>query len=662
MKIRHYHLSSTKGVFGSFGTILLLLLVAGNHPTRATTSRRLRGNGGNIAAIQEDNQHDGGRSLMTTQGEVMMKPTGIPNPMYKYTFNEASSMAETTGTTMTFRNEGVGDTFGLTVHGTYNQGFHHTKDGQLVLDPIQAKQAGKSPAYLSIPMDAIKENMSGSVEMRLTVHSYGAANNLWFRAFDFGLTNGNMGERYWMLALSEGGNPNTQVYEYTANTWYDRQTMKSSHVINVNQEYHIVATFESRGSSGYTMAWYLNGQLAEKRDVNDPNLLSLQDLDGEGYFGRSHFPADGYMSGKFNDITLYNSALTAANVKELYTLGVKKQRLGESCNGGDVCPTGWGYCTPHQQVCAWPITQYEKSQKIKMVAKNACSEPHTKSYHLRDEKRPVSCCYTDPITGVTTGDRGTCSFEVTYDEAVKFCEDMNMGLCEKQDVHIACGTGICSNTNDNDRVWTSTEMQATFVTSADKRMSASVVESLFNTCSQGSLAYLDYHPNSDPAWVNVPQADLGHLLICDGTTSVPQKTFHSTNPDNRSYLDLTLYEFEIPTKEKLFIACKSGDASCEMSDGGYCLLDADKDGTPDCIDSCPNDPTKTTDIDSDGDNVLDCNDSCPFDARWHTPQDNDGGKTHKTDVIVTTGFYFHPMYSTVFCFVGLLVDQKRWCR
>ena len=58
--------------------------------------------------------------------------------------------------------------------------------------------------------------------------------------------------------------------------------------------------------------------------------------------------------------------------------------------------------------------------------------------------------------------------------------------------------------------------------------------------------------------------------------------------------------------------------------------DSDIDGTPDCLDNCPNDPNKidpgicgcgTPDTDSDGDGTLDCNDGCPNDPNktgsWH---------------------------------------------
>jgi hypothetical protein len=57
-------------------------------------------------------------------------------------------------------------------------------------------------------------------------------------------------------------------------------------------------------------------------------------------------------------------------------------------------------------------------------------------------------------------------------------------------------------------------------------------------------------------------------------------------------------------------------------------LDSDGDGTPNCADGCPNDPSKITpgacgcgvaDVDSDGDGALDCVDACPNDPAKVAP-------------------------------------------
>ncbi|MBL8862927.1 MAG: DUF4082 domain-containing protein [Planctomycetes bacterium] len=62
--------------------------------------------------------------------------------------------------------------------------------------------------------------------------------------------------------------------------------------------------------------------------------------------------------------------------------------------------------------------------------------------------------------------------------------------------------------------------------------------------------------------------------------------------------------------------------------GDPCQVDSDGDGTPDCADGCPTDPTKiapgicgcgVADTDTDGDGTADCDDGCPLDPAKTAP-------------------------------------------
>jgi hypothetical protein len=63
--------------------------------------------------------------------------------------------------------------------------------------------------------------------------------------------------------------------------------------------------------------------------------------------------------------------------------------------------------------------------------------------------------------------------------------------------------------------------------------------------------------------------------------------------------------------------CWTSDANCKKTlppsttDCADPYLDSDMDGTPDCVDYCPYDRSKTFDVDGDGDGTPDCMDECP---------------------------------------------------
>ena len=70
-------------------------------------------------------------------------------------------------------------------------------------------------------------------------------------------------------------------------------------------------------------------------------------------------------------------------------------------------------------------------------------------------------------------------------------------------------------------------------------------------------------------------------------------------------------------------------------------IDTDNDGTPDCTDNCPNDPTKIEpdacgcgtppQIDSDGDGIINCYDDCPYDLNQYVDGQLACGRTVKSD-------------------------------
>ena len=87
-------------------------------------------------------------------------------------------------------------------------------------------------------------------------------------------------------------------------------------------EYHYVFTYEDGvgtfGSSGGRMKWYRNGALIGTGDLAF-HLSSISDVNN--WLGRSQWTADDNSNANYNELRLYNHALTAAEVSADYAVG-----------------------------------------------------------------------------------------------------------------------------------------------------------------------------------------------------------------------------------------------------------------------------------------------------------------------------------------------------
>ncbi|RYD33370.1 MAG: hypothetical protein EOP85_20845, partial [Verrucomicrobiaceae bacterium] len=83
----------------------------------------------------------------------------------------------------------------------------------------------------------------------------------------------------------------------------------------VGTQYHFVCTFTdgagASGSNGGQVAWYLNGALVSTLDVNF-RLSSIEDVNN--WLGRSMYTVDNNANIAYNEVRLYNHALTPAEM------------------------------------------------------------------------------------------------------------------------------------------------------------------------------------------------------------------------------------------------------------------------------------------------------------------------------------------------------------
>jgi len=190
--------------------------------------------------------------------------------------------------------------------------------------------AASIAAYLDLPNGTISSKTNLTVEAWATPISV----QNWMRVFDFGRVNtagvggGAPGEIVdtttapgitsaydnIMLAFVNGTSLNIQRMEAWlggANTVTTDTTLTTS----LGTEYHYIMTFQdgvgAYGSSGGQLTWYRNGVVAATLAV--PYHLS-QISDVNNWLGRSMWTADSLANAAFDEIRIYDNALTPAQV------------------------------------------------------------------------------------------------------------------------------------------------------------------------------------------------------------------------------------------------------------------------------------------------------------------------------------------------------------
>jgi glucose/arabinose dehydrogenase len=187
-------------------------------------------------------------------------------------------------------------------------------------------------AYVDLPNGLISSKSNLTVEIWATV----VTTRNWQRLFDFGRMNiAGMGSGAapgeikpdattapgttqssdnLMLAVNRGTTPNTQ----RAAGRLDGATelnVDSGATIATGTEYHFAMVIEdgagSSGPAGSQLRWYLNGSLIATRDLNF-RITSIEDVNN--WLGRSQWSGDSQANISFNEVRLYNHAMSASEI------------------------------------------------------------------------------------------------------------------------------------------------------------------------------------------------------------------------------------------------------------------------------------------------------------------------------------------------------------
>ncbi len=160
---------------------------------------------------------------------------------------------------------------------------------------------GASGDYVTLPSAFIQTLTNISITVWVNVH----ADQTWQRVFDFGSS-----QNVYMFLTSHAGGANARFAITTAGNTMEQQ-LNATAVLPTGTWTHVAIVL---GSNGGTL--YINGAVVA---TNPALTLRPTDLGAtaNNYLGRSQF-ADPYFNGEIDDLRIYASALTAAQITTIY--------------------------------------------------------------------------------------------------------------------------------------------------------------------------------------------------------------------------------------------------------------------------------------------------------------------------------------------------------
>jgi hypothetical protein len=200
----------------------------------------------------------------------------LPTPAHLYRFSESGGSAVT---------DEVGG-----ANGTLPAG------GMLTGETLSLSGAGQ---YVDLP-DGILSSMS-----KCTIASWVKLDAVsdWVRIFDFGSGTGN-----YMFLTPDSGN----TVRFAIKNGGDEQVINGSKILSPGAWTHVAVTLD-----GTTGTLYVNGSSIGSASVS----LTPADLGNttQNWIGRSQYSNDGYLDAHFDEFRIYDSALSASNIEQLYT-------------------------------------------------------------------------------------------------------------------------------------------------------------------------------------------------------------------------------------------------------------------------------------------------------------------------------------------------------
>lgn len=191
----------------------------------------------------------------------------------------------------------------------------------------------QSDAYVSLPGPIINNAFTGGVEGEMTVEIWAQAseNRTWAALFSAGsspdLSFKSAYLQYIPRAESQSGPFRITSQEgpsigVLSEKYVDRSTdMSTSEPTHLVVAYHLTRIRQlpfKRYEGGFSV--YMNGTLINSIEY-DTDLQIDQLMSGRTWLGRSQIDSDSIFDGIYDEVRIYNSRLTAADVARNYQLG-----------------------------------------------------------------------------------------------------------------------------------------------------------------------------------------------------------------------------------------------------------------------------------------------------------------------------------------------------
>ena len=169
-------------------------------------------------------------------------------------------------------------------------------------------------SYLQLPPDIANQE-----EITVATWVYWNGGNIWQRIFDFG---NNQNEFMYMSPYSGTG-----YLRFGINNGSGLQTLDATVALPENQWSHVAVTLGAT-----TASLYINGVL-----INESNTVTARPIDFKpmfNYIGKSQFSTNPLLNGRIDDFRVYNYALTAQDIANLYNKTLSTDSCENNCIDG----------------------------------------------------------------------------------------------------------------------------------------------------------------------------------------------------------------------------------------------------------------------------------------------------------------------------------------